>query len=132
MKMEHVALNVSEPPAMAAWYRDHMGFEIVKSMETPPFTHFLREKAGTMMIEIYHNPPDKVPRYSEMDPLLLHLAYVSADPEKDKARLLAAGATFVEDQRPAAGTHLVILRDPWGLPIQLVKRETPLLRERQS
>lgn len=128
MKMEHVALNVSEPLAMAAWYRDHMGFEIVRSMATPPFTHFLRETAGTMMIEIYLNPPDEVPRYAGMNPLLLHLAFVSADPEKDKSRLIAAGATFVEEQRPAPGTHLVILRDPWGLAIQLVKRDKPLLR----
>jgi glyoxylase I family protein len=129
MKMEHVALNVSDPLAMAAWYRDHMGFEIVKSMATPPFTHFLREKAGTMMIEVYCNPPDEVPRYAGMNPLLLHFAFVSSDPEKDKARLLAAGATFVEDQRPTEGTRLVILRDPWGLAIQLVKRAAPLLRQ---
>ena len=129
MKMEHVAVNVSDPLGMVVWYRDHMGFEIAKGMETPPFTHFLREKSGGMMIEVYCNPPDKVPLYSEMNPLLLHFAFVSADPEKDKARLLAAGATFVEEQHPAPGTHLVILRDPWGLAIQLVKRTLPLLRQ---
>jgi len=128
MKMEHVALNVSDPAAASAWYRDHLGFEIVKSMATPPFTHFLRERAGTMMIEVYHNPPDEVPRYSEMNPLLLHLAFISADPEMDRTRLLAAGATFVEEQHLPDGTHLVMMRDPWGLAIQLAKRATPLLR----
>jgi hypothetical protein len=106
-----------------------MGFEIAKGMETPPFTHFLREKSGGMMIEVYCNPPDKVPLYSEMNPLLLHFAFVSADPEKDKARLLAAGATFVEDRHLPDGTHLVMMRDPWGLAIQLVKRTLPLLRQ---
>jgi len=130
MKMEHVALNVSDPVATSAWFRDHLGFEIVRGMATPPFTHFLREKAGTMMIEIYHNPPDEVPRYFEMDPLLLHFAFVSADPEKDKTRLLAAGATFVEEQYLPDGTHLVMMRDPWGLAIQLVKRSAPLLRQK--
>jgi glyoxylase I family protein len=128
MKMEHIAINVAEPVAMAAWYRDHMGFEIVKSAAAPPYVHFLREQAGTMMIEVYSNPADKVPPYPEMDPLILHFAFVSTDPDKDKTRLLAAGATFVEEQHPFPGTHLVILRDPWGVPIQLVKRDKPLLR----
>jgi catechol 2,3-dioxygenase-like lactoylglutathione lyase family enzyme len=127
MKMEHVALNVSDPLAMAAWYRDHLDFQVVKAMSDPPFTHFLREAAGTMMIEIYKNPPNEVPPYPSMNPLLLHLAFVSADPEKDKERLLSAGATLVEETRLADGTHLVMLRDPWGLAIQLAKRALPML-----
>lgn len=128
MKMEHVALNVSDPLTMASWYREHLGFEIAKGMTTPPYTHFLREGTGMMMIEIYHNPPDQVPSYAEMDPLLLHLAFVSKDPEADKSRLLAAGATLVKDEHLPDGSHLVMLRDPWGLAIQLCRRSTPLLK----
>ncbi len=51
--MEHVALNVSDPVAMAAWYKEHLGFEIAKGMTTPPYTTFLRESTGVMMIEVY-------------------------------------------------------------------------------
>jgi hypothetical protein len=37
--------------------------------------------------------------------------------------LVAAGATFVEEQ----AVHLLMLRDPWGLALQLCKRAPPLL-----
>lgn len=128
MKMEHVALNVSDPVAAAAWYQQHLGFEIVRSITASPFTHFLRDSGGTMMVEIYHNPPDQVPDYGRMNPLLLHLAFVSADPDADKSRLLKAGATLVEDQRLPDGSHLVMMRDPWGLAIQFCRRAKPMLR----
>jgi len=127
MKMEHVALNVSDPMAMAAWYTKHLGFEIARSMATPPYTHFLKESGGAVMIEVYHNPPDQVPLYSRMDPLLLHVAFVSADPEADKSALLAAGATLVKEEHLTDGSHLVMMRDPWGLAIQLCKRSQPML-----
>jgi catechol 2,3-dioxygenase-like lactoylglutathione lyase family enzyme len=126
MKMEHIALNVSDPVAMTTWYREHLGFEIARSMATPPYTHFLRESGGTVMLEIYHNPPDQVPSYSQMNPLLLHLAFVSTGPEADKLRLLAAGATLVKEEHLTDGSHLVMMRDPWGLAIQLCRRGTPL------
>ena len=127
MKMEHVALNVSDPVAMSAWYVNHLGFKVVRSMATPPYTYFLMECGGTVMIEVYHNPPGQVPLYSRMDPLLLHLAFVSDDPEADKSVLLAAGATFVKEDHLADGSHLVMMRDPWGLAIQLCRRGTSML-----
>jgi catechol 2,3-dioxygenase-like lactoylglutathione lyase family enzyme len=127
MKMEHVALNVSDPVAMSAWYVKHLGFKMVCSMATPPYTHFLKESGGAIMIEVYYNPPDRVPLYSQMDPLLLHLAFVSDNPEADKSVLLAAGATFVKEDHLADGSHLVMMRDPWGLAIQLCRRDTPML-----
>jgi catechol 2,3-dioxygenase-like lactoylglutathione lyase family enzyme len=127
MKMEHAAMNVSDPAGMAAWYTKHLGFEIVRSMTTHPYTHFLKESGGAILIEVYHNPPDQVPSYSKMNPLLLHLAFVSMDPEADKARLLKAGATWVQDEHLPDGSHLVMMRDPWGLAIQLCKRGKPMV-----
>ena len=92
--MEHVALNVSDPAAMAVWYSQHLGLEIVRSLSNPPYTHFLRDSDGSMMIEIYKNPPDQVPDYAKMHRLLLHLAFVSADAETDKSKLLEAMASI--------------------------------------
>ena len=127
MKMEHVALNVSDPVAMAAWYKEHLGFEIVRTMAIPPYTTFLKESGGAVMIEVYHNPPEQVPPYAEMNPLLLHVAFVSVDPEADKEALLAAGATLLKEEHLADGSYLVMMRDPWGLAIQLCRRGTPML-----
>ena len=80
-----------------------------------------------MLLEIYKNPADQVPPYADMDPLLLHLAFVSDDPETDKAALLAVGATFIKDDHLDDGSYLVLLRDPWGLAIQLCRRTPPML-----
>lgn len=126
MEMEHVALNVPEPVAMAAWYRDHLGLEIVRGSDRAPFTHFLRDGGGRMLIEIYLNPPDAVPDYRRMDPLVFHLAFVSADPAADAARLAAAGASPVVDQELPDGSRLVMMRDPWGVPLQLCRRAASL------
>ncbi len=129
MKLEHLALNVADPRAMAAWYVTHLGMTIARKMDTAPHTHFLADSAGAVMLELYNHPPDAVPAYAKMNPLLLHVAFTSADPESDKHRLLAAGATHVEDVRTPDGSFLVMLRDPWGLALQLVRRATPLLKE---
>ncbi|MCP4565967.1 MAG: VOC family protein, partial [FCB group bacterium] len=70
---------------------------------------------------------DQVPLYANMDPLILHLAFESADPDADARRLIDAGASWVQEVRPDDGSHLVMLRDPWGLALQLCKRGKPML-----
>jgi glyoxylase I family protein len=126
MKLEHFALNVIDPVAMALWYVEHLGLTIVRQLEDAPYTHFLADSSGMILLEIYKNPPDQVPLYAKMDPLLLHVAFVSEDPESDKVALLSAGATFVEELHFEDSSHLVMLRDPWGLAIQLCKRGVPM------
>ena len=127
MKLEHIALNVIDPGAMALWYVEHLGLTIVRQLEDAPYTHFLADSSGMILLEIYKNPPDQVQLYAKMDPLLLHVAFVSEDPESDKVALLSAGASFVEELSFEDGSHLVMLRDPWGLAIQLCKRAVPML-----
>jgi glyoxylase I family protein len=129
MKLEHFAFNVTDPRAMAAWYQAHLGLRAVRADEAAPFTHFLADDSGAILLEIYCNPPGEVPDYASMDPLLLHVAFVSRDPESDKAALVAAGAHVVQDQRLQDGSRVIMLRDPWGLAIQLCKRTSPMLRE---
>ncbi len=81
------------------------------------------------MLEFYRNPRLPVPDYRSMDPLLLHVAFLSSAPAADRERLVAAGAKVVEDVTTAPnGDKLVMLRDPWGLAVQLVKRAKPMLR----
>ncbi|MFD3000692.1 VOC family protein [Pontibacter toksunensis] len=129
MKLEHFALNVEEPLAMADWYVEHLELKVVKQLQDPPYMTFLADNSDRIMIEIYRNPADEVPLYREMNPLLVHLAFVSEDPAHDRARLEKAGASVVSDQQYEDGSHLVMLRDPWGLSLQLCKRSTPMLAE---
>jgi len=125
MKIEHFALNVADPVAMTAWYCTHCGLRVVRINPGPAQTHFLADDQSTVL-EIYHNPPDTVPDYASMNPLLLHLALQSTNAASDAERLIAAGASMVEELRLDDGSHLVILRDPWGLALQICQRGTPL------
>ena len=126
MKIEHIAYNVADPVAVAAWYCTHLGLKVVRHKPEPCQCHFLADDETTVL-EIYCNPSDEVPNYANWNPLLFHLAFTSEGPTVDSARLIAAGATAVSNDQLADGSHLVMLRDPWGLALQLCKRATSLL-----
>jgi glyoxylase I family protein len=127
LNVEHFACNVSDPVAMAAWYTENLGMRVVRKIDTAPHIHFLADANRRVVMEIYNNPADAIPDYKSMHPLRFHLAFTAEDPDAVKTALVSAGATFVEEQTIGDGSRLMMLRDPWGLPLQLVKRATPLL-----
>jgi catechol 2,3-dioxygenase-like lactoylglutathione lyase family enzyme len=129
MKIEHFALQVADPVATADWYKTHLGCTLVRAGGEPTRQRFLSDSSGRILLEFYRNPRLPVPDYLNMDPLLLHVAFVSSSPASDRERLVAAGARVVEDVTVAPnGDKLVMLRDPWGLAVQLVKRAKPMLK----
>jgi glyoxylase I family protein len=128
MRIEHVAFNVDAPVAMARWYIEHLGFTIVRAGHAPPYGHFLADGSGAVMVELYANPAATVPDYTAIDPLVLHLALVSDDVDADYRRLLAAGATPAEPPNTTdTGDRIAMVRDPWGLPLQLARRKRPMV-----
>jgi glyoxylase I family protein len=127
MQVEHVAWQVADPVTVANWYIQHLGFKVLRKLEASPFTHFLADEAGRVVVEIYHNPAATIPDYRAMNPLLLHLAFVANDPEAERDRLSKAGATLHEDLKTAAGDRLIMMRDPFGFAIQLCKRAKPMI-----
>jgi glyoxylase I family protein len=128
MRLEHVALQVPDPAAMADWYVTHLGCSVARTGGAPAFARFLLDGAGAAMLEIYRNPRVPVPDYAGVDPLLVHVAFVSHDIAADRDRLVAAGARVVEDVvTTPAGDQVAMLRDPWDIPLQLVKRAEPML-----
>jgi len=127
MKIEHIAFNVADPRGVAAWYEENLGMKVVRRKDVPPYMHFLADESGTILLEIYNKPPDQVPDYGSMDPLVFHLALVSDDPDADKERLIQAGARLVDEMHTDAGDHLVMVRDPWGHALQLCKRDKSML-----
>jgi len=127
MKIEHFAFQSSDPVGMAAWYVEHLGMRVIKSSGEPTYTHFMDAGDGGVQIEFYRNENAPIPDYANQDPLVAHLAFVSADPEADAAPLIEAGATLQSGPlTTAAGDVLVMLRDPWGFPVQLCKRAQSL------
>ena len=121
MKIEHIAFNVESPVDIAAWYVEHLQLTVIQHYPESNQMHFLSDDSGTV-IEIYSNPEAEVPNYREQNPLIVHLAFESSDPTLDSKRLIAAGAEFVGEKKVNADTYLIMLRDPWGLALQLCKR----------
>jgi glyoxylase I family protein len=113
---------------MADWYVRHLGCTVARAGGAPSHGRFLKDSSGSVLLEIYRNPQVPVPDYAGMNPLLLHLAFITSAPTADRDRLLKAGAKLGEDLSTSpAGDQFVMLRDPWGIPLQLVKRVTPML-----
>ena len=128
MRMEHTALNVADPVAMADWYVKHLNMRIVRSTGEPVFARFITDGSGQSMIEIYHNDRANVPDYAAIHPLVLHLAFASEDVDADATRLATVGASIVDEPFSSdGGDRLAMLRDPWGLALQLVNRSNPML-----
>ncbi|OHE81145.1 MAG: hypothetical protein A3G75_12445 [Verrucomicrobia bacterium RIFCSPLOWO2_12_FULL_64_8] len=125
MKVEHFALNVPDPRAMSRWYVEHVGFKVVRSRDDPPYTRFLADDTGRVVVELYANPSAAIPDYGAQHPLVFHLAVVATDAKAARARLEKAGAgVFLEEPQPD-GSLLIMMRDPWGVPLQLCQRAKP-------
>jgi catechol 2,3-dioxygenase-like lactoylglutathione lyase family enzyme len=129
MKIEHVAINVPDPLGFARWYVEQMKLTVVRRSMDPPYGHFLADDSGQVMLEIYGNTEAPSLDLPAVAPPALHFAFVSADLAADVKRLTAAGATHVSGPEVVAGgDEVAMLRDPWGLCVQLVKRAQRMLK----
>lgn len=130
MKIEHIALNVNDPVGLAAWYCKHLGMRVIREGPPPANARFLVDSARSTVLEIYSNASAPVPDYASMDPLTFHIAFCVDDVEAARNKLISAGATPEgEVAHTDSGDALAMLRDPWGLVIQLMQRAQPLMPE---
>lgn len=128
MKIEHLAFNCTDPLNLARWYVEHLGLIVKRRIMEAPYAHFLADDSGTVMLEVYGNPDAPSLNFPEVQPPALHLAFLSADLTVDVKRLVAAGASIVADVHTLpSGDMFAMLRCPWGVPLQLVKRLTPMI-----
>jgi catechol 2,3-dioxygenase-like lactoylglutathione lyase family enzyme len=125
MKFEHFALNVPDVRPMARWYVEHLGFKVARQREDAPYTRFLADDTGRVIVELYTNPAAAIPAYPAQHPLVFHFALVAADARAECRRLEQAGAKLFLEEPQADGSMLIMMRDPWGVPIQLCQRAKP-------
>jgi len=125
-RFEHFAINVADATAMARWYVDNLGAQIVSRLEVAPFTHFLADSSGRTVMEIYSNPSDPIPDYSAQHHLRFHIAFACSDPQAAKDRIVKAGARVVVEETTADGSTVITLRDPWNIPFQFARRTRPM------
>ena len=127
LQVEHIAINVKDPLAVADWYCQHLNMKVVRRGDGPVHMHFLADASGRVVLELYSNPPNLVPDYSAMHPQVLHIAFVAEDIAATRQRLIEAGASsFSEVGTTPAGDQLAMLRDPWGFAMQLCQRNQPM------
>jgi glyoxylase I family protein len=128
MHLEHVAFNLPAPELAVEWYCQHLGLTVQRRQGSPVTAHFLADAGGKVMLEFYRHATVPAPDYRAIHPQVLHIAFAVTDIAAVRARLLEAGATPEgEIFSNPDGDQLVMLRDPWGVPLQLVQRATPML-----
>lgn len=119
MKLEHIGYNVAEPQKVMDWWCANLGFKQVHPA-------FIVDSTGAMAIEFYCNDAAPIPDYAKQSHFTMHIAFLSDDVDAEVKRLEAAGAKLVElVHKP--GLDMAVLRDPFGIAIQFVKRGTPVL-----
>jgi catechol 2,3-dioxygenase-like lactoylglutathione lyase family enzyme len=121
-------LNVPDPAAIADWYVANLGMQVVRQSGAPTYTTFLADSDGDTILELYRFDGAPLPDYAAQDPMVLHLAFSSANAVEQARQLAAAGAQLQGEPRATdGGDTLIFLRDPWGIALQLVERSRPLL-----
>lgn len=125
--LEHPAIDVADPVATAAWWCENLGFTCTRQKDDKAHTTFIVDASGRVAIEMYRatNSPT-APDYASMDPLTLHFGFISNNVKADIDRLVKAGATLVTYEK-TTGFEGAMMRDPFGIPIQFVKRDESVL-----
>jgi glyoxylase I family protein len=129
IRPEHVALNVADPLSMTNWYCENLGMKVIRKGTPPTYTNFISDAGHNMMFELFNNSAYPVLDMLKINPLSLHIAFVVDDVRAIRNGLIAAGATLAEEiKMSASGDEILMLRDPWGVPIQFIKRAEPMLK----
>jgi len=124
LRIEHVGVLVTDPVGMARWYESALGFEVRVAAEgTDKAVAFLADCTGNVVLEFGRVPGGEPLVQHTTQPLQFHIAFESEDPDEDAKRLIEHGASFIEVCTVrCAGDRVLLLRDPWGHTIQLVRR----------
>jgi glyoxylase I family protein len=125
MKFEHFALNTPDARAVTRWYVENLGLRIARQMDAAPYTAFLADDTGRLIVELYTRTDAAIPDYAAAHPLCFHLAFVSGDNDTIRAKLVAAGADKGYEETTPDGSRLLMMRDPWGIPLQFCHRTKP-------
>ena len=128
-RLEHISLSVPDPVAMVKWYTENLGMVVVREGTAPNFNFFIADSGKHILLELANNAdyvPIDLPKvnYSSM-----HLAFMVKNIALIKKKLLAEGAAIASDiSRSKSGDQVLVLRDPWGLPIQFIERANAILK----
>ena len=126
--LEQVAINTEDPRARAKWYAENLGFKVIRA-GTAPAEVVLAADAGKHLVFALHRLPQyPVQDFRSIHPGSLHVALMVANIDAASDLLSKAGATIVELHHTRPGDAILVMRDPWGFPLHVLKRVTPMLK----
>jgi glyoxylase I family protein len=129
MRFEHLAINVEDPVALSKWFVDNLGMRIIKQGAAPSFGTFIVDAKDNFTFELYHNKDIQVIDFKSLHYNSIHFAFETNDIVAAKEKLLKNGAVVAEELKTTpSGDQVVMLRNPWGIPTQLVMRKNPMLK----
>jgi len=128
MKIEHIGICVAAPISMGEWYRDNLGFKIIRSAgDDIDGVSFVVDGEGKTILELGRLPEGPPLDGRSLLPLQLHIAVECEDPSAEAERLIDAGAELLgESPRNRYKGEKILICDPWGYTIQLVNRKDKL------
>ncbi len=126
IKFEHIAFLLPNPGKAVEWYCSNLDMKIVNKGKG---SIFVTDSARNIMLEFLINNEVKPLNFRKINVLSLHIAFHTKNAEMLKKKLIGNDATVESDLTTTdSGDKIMILRDPWGIPIQLVERKNPILQ----
>ncbi|WP_308466374.1 VOC family protein [Rathayibacter soli] len=118
--IHHVTLTVSDAPASAAWYRDVLGFEIVKQVQVSEITRVMMARSGFELVLDSHGDKAIPGPFSERRAGLDHLSFAVADRETldQWAEHLDAVGVGRSPVKQGSSGSLVAFRDPDNIALE--------------
>ena len=120
--LEHMGFVVVNPGGAAGWYREHLGFKVLRTAPDGTVAFIQCPETG-LILELIGEGGLKAGAKDLTHPLQVHLAVRTDSFETDRDRLISAGAEFAmhcETDDPEA--KVCVLKDPFGLYLQLAQR----------
>lgn len=122
MKVEHLGIYAADSEALSQWYRERLGFAVVRKLEKegrPPI-YFLKAEAGCE-IEILPSPSS--PRKRDLtDPGYSHIGLVVEDFDQTAAFLESRGISLHDVRDTSIGWKIGYFEDPEGNRLEIVYR----------
>ena len=128
MKIEHIGFIVPSPVSMGEWYSENFSLEILRKLgNDEQGVVFLKDPESGTVLEFAKLKEIDPVSYRSLPDLQIHLAFESENPREFSRKLEKAGAEFIgESPKAEAENERFLLKDPWGVTIQIINRKNRL------
>jgi len=136
IRFEHFAFNTPDQKTAALWYVEFMDMVIPWSKDIDTTKNNLRnyrvpyvgDKGSNMSLELF-GKADVEKSLSNQPHEVIHLAFLTDEPEKLAKRLTYGGAKIASEIKVNNNGDIIIdIYDPNNVPIRLIKRNKALLK----